>query len=184
MNHIARAFLILLVGTILAVVVNTVRSSPLTWIYEVEGTLDDPEVLEEHSASLDEVRLLYEQGAPFLIDARKVEVYQKGHILGAINIPFDVPENHLEALFANCLPDQPVVVYCEGAECESSKIVCRFLEESGYSETKIYLAGYDSLVAAGLDEIPGSGPYGDEGEMGFDPNDPNDPNMSTEESGE
>lgn len=197
MNHIFRALLVLGVGTACAFVFNAKRTEilgrvaasaadfasflerkgePLEWIYEPEGTLDDVKVLEEHSVTLEEVVELYDQGMPFLVDARKPDAYSQGHIQGALNVPFNAPEEKLAEVFANCIPDAPVIVYCEGAECESSKVVCQFLEESGYSNVKIFLPGYDTLVEGGLDVIEGPGPYGDEGDpnsMNLDPNDPN-----------
>jgi rhodanese-related sulfurtransferase len=168
MSLLLRTLLLVVVGTGLAVVSNLSREKPMTWVYDPAGTLDDEDVLRAHAATFLEVQALYDIGVPFLIDARKRAVYEKGHVLGALSVPFDTPEEGIGDVFINCIPEELLVVYCEGKTCESSKVVCRFLEENGFTSVKIYLEGYDSLLEQGLEAIDGPGPWGEELDLGDD----------------
>ncbi len=49
--------------------------------------------------------------APLIIDVRSRWEYQRGHVPGAVHIPFWAMLFHLAAI--SVTPDEPIVVYCE-----------------------------------------------------------------------
>lgn len=78
-----------------------------------------------------------------IIDARPIRKYEAGHIPGAINIHDNQFEDHyprLESLIG-VTKSTEIIVYCGGFKCVKSYHVAKMLEEKGYTNVKVYLAG-------------------------------------------
>lgn len=88
----------------------------------------------EKKTSINATRL--EEGSYIVIDVRTNEEYLTGHVVGAINIPYDeIDEN-------TPLPkDKTIVVYCKSGA--RSKIAYEKLKELGYDAMD--LGAYDSV---------------------------------------
>ena len=90
-----------------------------------------------------------ERGDDFvLVDALAPLSYGAAHLPGAVNIPPD----RVDALAERRIPDRgtPVVVYCAGADCDSSVEVARRLLELGYRDVAHYAGGKKDWAEAGL----------------------------------
>jgi rhodanese-related sulfurtransferase len=90
------------------------------------------------------------QGALF-VDSRAAESYREGHISQAVNIPYEEPRSagYLpEDLFS--WKDSPVVIYCDGSECQSSIALARILHKEGFSDLKIFFGGWEEWLREGL----------------------------------
>ncbi len=93
---------------------------------------------------------LFESGEAQFVDARNPPDFDEGHIPSAINLPFSAfgagyPEQ-LDYLGTDLI----TVVYCEGGECESSKLVAQqLLMAFPELELKIIGEGYPGWVDAG-----------------------------------
>lgn len=62
--------------------------------------------------------------APLIIDVRSRWEYQRGHVPGAVHIPFWAMPFHRAAIPAT--PDEPIVVYCEhGPRADIARLVLR-----------------------------------------------------------
>ena len=78
------------------------------------------------------------------IDIRDEKRYQKGHISGAINIPFkkfDINNQKLKEIDKN----REIAVYCIGGI--SSIKITRILNENGYEKAKSLKGGYAAWKA-------------------------------------
>jgi len=76
-----------------------------------------------------------------LIDARRPEDFQAGHIPGARNIFAYEFQLHIPELIA--LPrTKPVVVYCDGGQCELSHYLAEQLRTLGFRRIYIYEGGW------------------------------------------
>ena len=53
-------------------------------------------------------------------------------------------------------PEQIIVIYCPGGECDASELVSIRLQERGFSNTHILKPGYPGWVEAGLPTEAGS----------------------------
>jgi rhodanese-related sulfurtransferase len=92
--------------------------------------------------------LFVEQNAVFL-DSRIEEKYLEGHILGALNIPFESGESIGEEQLS--FPqDKTLVVYCDGNECQSSVLLAKVLAQRGFEDIRVFFGGWIEWVAAGL----------------------------------
>ncbi len=74
---------------------------------------------------VDEVRELVENDA-FIVDIREPEMYEKGHLKGAINIPFTGYRERLDEI----PKDRPVYIHCRTGQ--NSYNVCVALQQRGY----------------------------------------------------
>jgi len=83
------------------------------------------------------------------LDSRAEEKYLEGHILGAVNIPFEGGENVVEEQLP--FPRQAtLIVYCDGNECQSSVLLAKVLQEFGFEDIRVFFGGWTEWVAAGL----------------------------------
>ena len=86
-----------------------------------------------------------------IVDARKADLFEEGHIPGAIDIPADDPLPYLENLTIRSLPEDLVIVYCGGEPCDDSKIVFDLLKANGFTNIRLYFGGWRDWTEAGLD---------------------------------
>lgn len=88
-------------------------------------------------------------GNAVFLDSRAEEKYLEGHILGAVNIPFEGGERIVEEQ----LPfprEATLIVYCDGNECQSSVLLAKVLAEFGFEDIRVFFGGWAEWVAAGL----------------------------------
>lgn len=87
-----------------------------------------------------------ETGEMWIVDGRKLAKYDSGHIPTAIPLPV----SQFETEFVNfpALPDEPVLIYCSGANCDESLLLARKLHEQGHTNLTIYVGGFDEWTKA------------------------------------
>ncbi len=144
------------------------------------GAIDPDQVTDPTlHLSLNQLRTLFEQhiqaqtGEVVLIDARGQEgAYEAGHILGAEHITTDIFWDNLEVIYFGApmpaqermqmvAPDQWVVIYCGGGDCDESENLRTLLVDSfGLENVWIFEAGYPAWEEAGLPTAEGSTPFG------------------------
>ncbi len=92
---------------------------------------------------------LFAGGNAVFLDSRTREKYLDGHILGAINIPFESGERFTEEQIA--FPrEKTLIVYCDGNECQSSVLLAKALAEHGFEDIRVFFGGWVEWMAAGL----------------------------------
>ncbi|BBB33164.1 rhodanese domain protein [Thermotomaculum hydrothermale] len=98
--------------------------------------------------SVDYIYKIYKQGNCFFVDARSFEEYAKGHIEGAINIPFhsEKKDDYIVKAIDILNGAKYVVVYCDGSECGLSKMLAKDLLNAGLKKEKliIFTEGFDA----------------------------------------
>ncbi|MCL4434456.1 MAG: metalloregulator ArsR/SmtB family transcription factor [Actinobacteria bacterium] len=97
---------------------------------------------------LDKVR----SGEVVVLDVRPTEEYQAGHIPGAVSMPLE----HLEAHLDDLDPDVEVVAYCRGPLCLLAPQAVDVLQERGY-HARCLEDGMPEWRQAGLDVARGQG---------------------------
>jgi rhodanese-related sulfurtransferase len=99
--------------------------------------------------SRDQAQALFEAGASLFIDARHEFDFNLGHIRGAINIPLRMFEKKKSVL--DSIPKtKSLVIYCDGAECNSSIELSATLAKAGYTDVKIFFGGWSEWTASNL----------------------------------
>ncbi len=103
---------------------------------------------------LDEAMSLF--GLATFVDAREAEYYEAGHIMGAVLVPSS-DRSRADALVAWGL-DSPMVIYCDGGECDASHLVALYMSDLGFTDLMIYHGGYPEWVGAGGQTETGEDP--------------------------
>ena len=100
--------------------------------------------------TLEQAYALYVKGNVIFIDAREEFEYDEGHILGAINLPFEYWDDYWEDVEPELDPDQEIVAYCGGLDCELSLFAARELRTLGYEKAYTFFGGWQRWLDAGL----------------------------------
>ena len=96
----------------------------------------------------DELREKIERGDDFvLVDALSQQHYERSHLPGAINLPYEFVDD-AEQVLPN--KDAEIVVYCMNVDCAASGEEVRELGEMGYENVRHYAEGKQDWLQAGL----------------------------------
>jgi rhodanese-related sulfurtransferase len=113
---------------------------------------------------LGEARALCHEGKAVFVDARSPKEYRAGHIPGALLLPLDDFEEIVSS-WKDLIPaETPLIAYCAGEGCDSSREVAALLVERGYKEVKVFFGGWEHWKGAGYPVEKGSS-EGEQGEM-------------------
>ena len=89
--------------------------------------------------------LAHRPGAQLLLDVRSAEGYRKGHLPGAINIPFEELPQRLGELSKRA----EIIAYCWDATCILSTKAAYVLAKRGY-RVKEMVGGIEEWTSAGF----------------------------------
>jgi len=92
----------------------------------------------------------YHDPGTIFLDTRDPDDYRAGHIKGAVNLPFDWFDDFWPDVEPLLDGDDEIVVYCSGAECETSLYEGRYLQELGYRRVFIFYGGLSDWVNRGF----------------------------------
>ncbi len=151
--------IIVCISVILAFIYNLFSPKSIPWIKskEIITYVSNEELFQKRiSDSLSQKNVttqqllgLIETKIGIIIDARNKDAYIRGHIPGAINIPFLDVFNYVEQL--DIIPrDTLIVVYCEGVNCELSHHLSEFMLNMNFSRIYHYIGGYEEWVSKNL----------------------------------
>jgi rhodanese-related sulfurtransferase len=91
--------------------------------------------------TLEEAEGLFRLQSGLFIDSRHPDDFIAGHIRGAINVPLhDFDESH--PILSILAPDQMLIIYCDGEDCNSSVELAKLLRASGFSNVKVFFGGW------------------------------------------
>jgi len=91
---------------------------------------------------LETTRSIAASGSHILLDARPLRDYDRGHIPGALPVPFQEVETAFAQVQMLLSPAQPILVYCSGEECDESLLLGKFLIEQGFTNIVLFAGGY------------------------------------------
>jgi len=92
---------------------------------------------------------LYDRGGLLILDARELEEYAGGHIKGAQAAPSDEMVGNIDWLDRTSGDPRPILVYCDGGDCELSLNLGFELSQSGHRKVLVYKDGYEAWSEAG-----------------------------------
>lgn len=87
--------------------------------------------------------------AAVFIDAREVSEYAAGHIAGALCVPFDDAVRNPALLEPFKKLGKPLILYCDGGECELSHDLARNMVADGIRKVLVFTDGIGAWKAAG-----------------------------------
>lgn len=106
-------------------------------------------VAEDHRTIIDAItaKEMHERGVLF-VDVRSKISFEHGHIPGALNL--DVRHDDFVAQFQKAAsPDQEIVIYCRGINCDRSAEAIILVHPLGYENLFYFKAGLPGWEEAG-----------------------------------
>ena len=127
------------------------REQPLPW-YEAWSQRIERQAVEAGLAlvDLESVKVITETFSSVLLDARRMEDYLQGRLPGAMSLPVYAFDQHMHEVLPLLLPDQQIVVYCSGADCDESILLGQLLIEQGFTNLALYAGGFAEWTDKGL----------------------------------
>ena len=101
--------------------------------------ISDPEVAKQ----------VFDAGNALFVDVRSQDMFDDGHIPGAVSLPLGDFDTRLETFAADVSPTQPIVTYCSGRLCQDSHTAAQRLLESGFENVVVYIDGFPGWVDYG-----------------------------------
>jgi len=99
---------------------------------------------------IETVAKFVEAKAALIVDAREPVEFAAGHIPGAVNLPYDEMARDPAPLRSLDAAGRPIIVYCSGAGCESSRMLAEtMLRDFELKRVLVFEGGFPEWVAAG-----------------------------------
>ncbi len=89
-----------------------------------------------------------------LLDARMPEDYAKGHLPGAVNVPFDMLGRFMDKI-ENLSRQDWIITYCDGPPCDLGELLARELKNMDFKRIAFYPDGLENWIAAGEPVVKG-----------------------------
>lgn len=90
---------------------------------------------------IDIAKQIYDAFETVFVDARPADEYRTGHIEGALSLPVWESGTELDAFISRYTPDQPIVVYCWGGNCEDGHELAIMLADLGFRDVSVMTGG-------------------------------------------
>ncbi len=82
-----------------------------------------------------------------LIDGRSESAYHRGHIPGAVNIPYIQRDYFSGQLLGDVARETPIIVYCSGENCNTSVELAKSLSRKyGFVNVQVFEGGWEEWV--------------------------------------
>ena len=140
---IRQMVLLVAMAILLGIAFNSVRRSPLPYL----GDWSAGARMKTHSGenlmiSLDAAQTLFKRDDVKFIDARDPEEFDKGHVKGAVNLPWHDVDNYFMEIAGDLDPAVMVITYCDGETCTLSRDLALFLMDMGFSNVRVLVDGW------------------------------------------
>lgn len=149
---LAQMVVLLVAAVAAAAVMRALDDDPLpfdyAWSQHVERAAQEKGM---RTVTLDEAREMVSAFSHIVLDARKVADYEAGHLPGAMSLPLLDFDEQFPVISALLTPEQPVLVYCSGHDCDESLKLGEILIQSGYTNITLFAGGMSAWQDAGLE---------------------------------
>ena len=145
LNIVSRVLVLVLAGSALGAVNNLLPWGGTPWVQDWSTYVQSKsEQAGVQVVDLNEAARLVEAGVHLIFDARPAADFESGHIPNAISMPEEDREIALEPFMGLLTPEQPILVYCTGLECEESLLLAQMFQSIGATNVVLFAGGYDA----------------------------------------
>ena len=92
--------------------------------------------------SITEAARLFQQNKAVFLDARPEEFYDKGHIQGALSLPWQMVDEKCMEIMDKIPPDCTIITYCDGPACDLSHLLAEFMKDMGFENVRVLVNGW------------------------------------------
>jgi len=125
-----------------AAVSHALRSQPLDLRYAWSNhVLNQAAAKGMATVSTAEARVIADTFSHVILDARRESDYLEGHLPGAMNLPAAAFDDVFPNVAPLLSPEQPILVYCSGQDCDESILLGDMLMKSGFTNIALYAGG-------------------------------------------
>ncbi len=159
MKIVSQMFFILSLALVLGLCFNQVRSHPLPLFCNWGNTMANEHASENGLSpiSIYEAKTLFNRGQAIFLDARPADQYRKGHIKGALNLPWNRAEEDFIEVAQQIPEEKTVITYCDGATCDLCDKLALFLRDLGFENVRPINNGWSTWKKFNLPvELPGA----------------------------
>jgi len=142
MKTVKQVFILIGVAVLLAGLTNLIHPKRIPWVEDWGNRVEAQAVSEKVAlVQLSEILDFLREDSHLLVDARSAEEYARGHIPGAISLPF---ESMASQVITQVLASKkPPILYCSGIECEDSLLLALELRNLGRADVAIFIGGME-----------------------------------------
>ena len=134
---------ILLIATVMAVAVNRLRPDDRLPLMAGHPPTASVQVRDEGDRiSLQQARELFGQDGALFLDARSRDDYLRGHIRGALSLPWQEADDHFAEVADRLNGDKIIITYCDGEHCLLSDHLARYLKDMGFTRVRVLENGW------------------------------------------
>jgi rhodanese-related sulfurtransferase len=94
------------------------------------------------TVSVEEAAALFHSDKAVFIDARPEYAYDRGHIKGALCLPWNQAEEKCFDVIESLPPDKKIITYCDGATCDLCDKLAVFLCDLGFDDVQALINGW------------------------------------------
>jgi rhodanese-related sulfurtransferase len=138
-KDILYAFYIVLFSSLIALIYNYCSSYELPLLYQ-KGVINSDKI--KSIAAPEIIRYYSESNINIIIDTRPEEMFNEGHIPGALSYPISDFYDSIIRLNKRIGIAQNIVIYCSNVHCSDSHTLAKLLIEQGYINVRIYPDGF------------------------------------------
>jgi rhodanese-related sulfurtransferase len=153
-KNLLQIVIILLAGMLLGLGRNYFSQAPLPLFKGFENPIAAEKQVQFGEVDADFVGQLGSDPGTVLLDARLPELFERGHIPGAVSLPLARFDESLAARLGQLRSARLLVVYCSGRQCGDSHQLALKLRAKGFSDLLLYRGGIEDWLEKGnaLDE--------------------------------
>lgn len=130
--------MILLIAVAIGLGFNHFRSNRLPLVCK----WSEQQTQSESVVSITEAARLFQQNKAVFLDARPVEFYDKGHIKGALSLPWQMVDEKSMEVMDKIPPDGTIITYCDGPACDLSHMLAKFMKDMGFEDVRVLVNGW------------------------------------------
>ncbi len=159
---------IMVLASLIGIAQNGLRERPIKLIQKTQAfsTVSHGETpagetaeLPEGAVSLEEAKRLVDGGGAIIIDARSRDAFEKGHIPGALSMPYNEVGQRYDELTDYVAFEDNVVLYCWSPTCDFADQLATEMRIMGFQNLRIFVGGWDHWEEAGYEVETGAGIY-------------------------
>ncbi|MFH0953395.1 MAG: rhodanese-like domain-containing protein [Verrucomicrobiota bacterium] len=144
------AALILLIAILCGGAANLVSPRRIPWVEDWANYIEAKALKEGvRLVRTEQARRIVDAGMHVVLDARPAADYAAGHLPGATSLPYNTVEESLADVQSMLAQSTPILTYCAGENCDESFLLTLFLRQQGFTNSVLFLGGFDQWKAAG-----------------------------------